>query len=144
MRRFGRYRLGLFFLILDWLLDLHSFPKIALAISALLVHILAFLEILCVLTFLNFNHIPFFFPASLFLLIIPGLMRWGRVIDTLQFAILQLQSADVVLKILEDAAQGVVDLAEVGQQDGWILLMRGRVLVELEVRISVHLLMVYK
>lgn len=71
-------------------------------------------------------------------------MRWGRVIDALQFAILQLQSADVVLEILEDAAQGVVDLAEVGQQDGWILLMRGRVLVELEVRVSVHLLIINK
>jgi len=55
-----------------------------------------------------------------------------------------LQSADLVLKILEDAAQGVVDLAEVGQEDCWVLLMRGRVLVELEVRVSVHLLLIYK
>ena len=60
-----------------------------------------------------------------------------------QLTVLQLQSADLVLKILEDAAQSVVDLAEVGEQDGWVLLMRGCIFVELEVRVSVHLLLIY-
>lgn len=142
MRRFGRYGLGLFFLILDWLLNLHPFPEIALAISSLQVHIPTFLAILAVLTFFNLYHIPLFFPPPLLLLIIPQLISRRRLDSGLQFTVLQLQSADVVLQILEHAAQGVVDLAEVGQQDGWILLMRGRVLVELEVRVSVHLLLI--
>lgn len=142
MRRFGRYGLGLFFLILDWLLNLHPFPEIALAISSLQVHIPTFLAILAVLTFFNLYHIPLFFPPPLLLLIIPELVSSRRLNSGLQFTVLQLQSADVVLQILEHAAQGVVDLAEVGQQDGWILLMRGRVLVELEVRVSVHLLLI--
>lgn len=142
MRRFGRYGLGLFFLILDWLLNLHPFPEIALAISSLQVHIPTFLAILAVLTFFNLYHIPLFFPPPLLLLIIPELIGRRRLDSGLQFTVLQLQSADVVLQILEHAAQGVVDLAEVGQQDGWILLMRGRVLVELEVRVSVHLLLI--
>lgn len=142
MRRFGRYGLGLFFLILDWLLNLHPFPEIALAISSLQVHIPTFLAILAVLTFFNLYHIPLFFPPPLLLLIIPQLISRRRLDSGLQSTVLQLQSADVVLQILEHAAQGVVDLAEVGQQDGWILLMRGRVLVELEVRVSVHLLLI--
>lgn len=142
MRRFGRYGLGLFFLILDWLLNLHPFPEIALAISSLQVHIPTFLAILAVLTLFNLNHIPLFLPPPLLLLIIPELISRRRLDSGLQFTVLQLQSADVVLQILEHAAQGVVDLAEVGQQDGWILLMRGRVLVELEVRVSVHLLLI--
>lgn len=50
----------------------------------------------------------------------------------------------MVLEILEDAAEGVVDLAEVRQQDGWVLLVRGSVLVELEVRVSVHLVLIIK
>lgn len=97
MRRFGRYGLGLFFLILDWLLDLHPFPEVALAISSLLVHIPTFLAILAVLTFFNLNHSPLFFPPPLLLLIIPELIDRRRLDSGLQFTVLQLQPADVVL-----------------------------------------------
>lgn len=97
MRRFGRYRLGLFFLILDWLLDLHPFPEVALAIPAVQVHIPTFLAILAVLTFFNLYHIPLFFPPPLLLLIIPELISRRRLDSGLQFTVLQLQSADVVL-----------------------------------------------
>lgn len=143
MRRLGRWRHVLFFLVLDRLLDLHSFPEGAFAVPALRVRIPAFLQIVLGATFLNFNHIPLFFPPSRLLLIIPKLSLLGTVVLAFQFTVLQLQSADLVLEILEDAAQGVVDLAEVGEKDGWVLLMRGRVLVELQVRVSVHLLLIY-
>ena len=144
MGRFGRWYFGLFFLILDWLLNLHPFPQIAPSISTVQVHILTFPEIVVLTTFLNFDHIPFFFPAPLFLLIIPYLNIRRRVIKGLQLTVLQLQSTDMVLQVLEDAAQRVVDLAEVGQQDGWVFLVRGGVLVELEVGVSIHLLLIIK
>jgi hypothetical protein len=60
-----------------------------------------------------------------------------------QLAILQLEAADVVLEILQDASQGVVDLAEVSEQDGGVVLVRGRGFVELEVRVSVHFNNIY-
>lgn len=53
---------------------------------------------------------------------------------------LQLEAADMILEVLQDAAERAIDLTEVGEQHGWALLVRGRALIELQIAVSVHVL----